>query len=234
MGDIILDSGDLASARDTVTGGNSVPDSSESEQQLSRSILREVESEEDSIPAFIKALMQSKQSSVKITIRQKPLDGFGTFTLKDARNVDTETFVYEEFFPRFNFRGHNVGDSLVGLLALKGEEPFQILLPIQFPTFDKMRKGTFVFSVHDFEKKYYTGLQVTKDPGVWYVYIGFSLMIIGCWIAFFMSHQYVFMELTTDETSGKTMVLLYGDSNKNKPNMKRKINGITEQLKGTI
>ncbi len=43
----------------------------------------------------------------------------------------------------------------------------------------------------NFEQAYYTGLQVTKDPGVWYVYAGFILMILGCWVTFFMSHRSV-------------------------------------------
>ncbi|HAY40073.1 MAG TPA: cytochrome c biogenesis protein ResB, partial [Desulfobacteraceae bacterium] len=46
-----------------------------------------------------------------------------------------------------------------------------------------------IFSIAGYNQRYYTGLQVTSDPGVWVVYAGFIMMIIGCFITFFMSHQ---------------------------------------------
>ncbi|MBU1986944.1 MAG: cytochrome c biogenesis protein ResB, partial [Proteobacteria bacterium] len=39
------------------------------------------------------------------------------------------------------------------------------------------------------KQMYATGLQVAKDPGVWTVYAGCALMILGLVVAFFMSHQ---------------------------------------------
>lgn len=142
-------------------------------------------------------------------------------------------FEYSEFIPNFNFNGHNLGDAFHCDITVTDQPPVHINIPMQFPTFDKMRKGKFIISVQDFEKKYYTGLQVTKDPGVWYVYIGFAFMILGCWTAFFLSHQIVFIELIPDKTD-KTSVLIYGDSNKNKQNMKFKTTRIIEKLKGKI
>ena len=76
----------------------------------------------------------------------------------------------------------------------------EVALPLRFPSFDRMgpmfnpsRKDDVFISVTDFkvsqpptEPQYYTGLQVTKDPGVWVVYIGFILMIIGFYITFFI------------------------------------------------
>jgi len=102
---------------------------------------------------------------------------------------DQGMFMLEGFLPHFDFRGHNLGEAFIGKITQKNGQSFQIGIPVKFPTFDKMRKGSFAFVVKDFEKKYYTGLQITKDPGVWYVYSGFILMIIGCWITFFMSHD---------------------------------------------
>ncbi len=40
----------------------------------------------------------------------------------------------------------------------------------------------------------YTGLQVTKDPGVWVVYTGFILLCIGPLIAFFGSHRKLWVQ----------------------------------------
>ncbi len=61
---------------------------------------------------------------------------------------------------------------------------------------------------------YATGLQVAKDPGVWWVYIGCGLMLVGLIIAFFMSHRKIWA-LIYDE-NGKTTVLFAGSAHKNK------------------
>jgi len=61
---------------------------------------------------------------------------------------------------------------------------------------------------------YATGLQVAKDPGVWYVYLGFTLMMVGLYIAFFMSHRKIWLYISGDG-AGSTLQVV-GSSNKNK------------------
>ena len=93
-----------------------------------------------------------------------------------------------------------------------------------------MRKGTFAFVVKEFEQKYYTGLQITKDPGIWYVYSGFILMIIGCWITFFMSHRSYFIEIKKDKDN-RSEISISGTTNRNSQGMKLKIQKIVLKLK---
>ncbi len=166
-------------------------------------------------------------------------------------------FTLIEFVHGYNFRGHNLGEGFIGNFSsnksvikedVKEQLPtksspmeraiskqdkeldeVEIFIPIKFPTFDKMRGGTFAFEIEDYEKIYYTGLQVTKDPGVWYVYIGFILMIIGCWITFFMSHQSICVEIKKESKSGCT-VIVSGTSNKNNQGMKLKVIKLTQKL----
>jgi len=141
------------------------------------------------------------------------------------------SFQLEGFLPHFDFRGHNLGETFIGKITLKEGKSFQIGLPVKFPTFDKMRKGKFAFTVKEYEQKYYTGLQVTKDPGVWYVYVGFILMIIGCWITFFMSHVSYFIEIK--KQSGKSCrVSISGTTNRNNQGLKLKIKKYVIKLKG--
>ena len=45
------------------------------------------------------------------------------------------------------------------------------------------------------EKHMYTGLQVAKDPGVEVVWLGCLVMIIGIYVAFFMSHRRVWVRI---------------------------------------
>jgi cytochrome c biogenesis protein len=139
-------------------------------------------------------------------------------------------FKLEGFLPHFDFRGNNLGEAFIGKITQKDGNSFQIGLPVKFPTFDKMRKGTFAFVVKEFEQKYYTGLQITKDPGIWFVYSGFILMIIGCWVTFFMSHQSYFIEIKKDKDH-RSKISISGTTNRNSQGMKLKIQKIVLQLK---
>ena len=58
--------------------------------------------------------------------------------------------------------------------------------------------------------RFYTGLQVNRDPGVWVVYSGFILMIIGCYITFFMSHQQICVELVRSREKNRGHCGRYG------------------------
>lgn len=79
----------------------------------------------------------------------------------------------------------------------------------------KTADNSYTFSLKQF---YATGLQVTKDPGVWWVYTGFILMMVGLYIAFFLSHRRIWVLIKENE---KTEVTVSGTSNKNKPGFTR-------------
>ncbi len=64
------------------------------------------------------------------------------------------------------------------------------------------------------KQMYATGLQVAKDPGVWVVYIGCCVMLLGLYIAFFMSHQRIWLYKNND--SSVPQLWLSGSANKNK------------------
>jgi cytochrome c biogenesis protein len=63
---------------------------------------------------------------------------------------------------------------------------------------------------------YATGLQVAKDPGVWTVYAGCALMLIGLYVAFFLSHRRVWVYITREEAADRCRILVCGGSSKNR------------------
>ncbi|MGD9107058.1 MAG: cytochrome c biogenesis protein ResB [Desulfobacterales bacterium] len=148
-------------------------------------------------------------------------------------------FVIVEYRKSAEFGGQNIGQAYLGILTPKDKDPVNIILPLHFPNFDKMRRGAVVISVAEQETKifnpgeksdqrYYTGLQITKDPGVWVVYTGFIGMIIGIFITFFMSHQRVCIEIV--KKGKKSDVIITGTANKNKLAMQNRIKKISEKL----
>jgi cytochrome c biogenesis protein len=137
-------------------------------------------------------------------------------------------FVLTELRRSAKFRGHDIGEAYVGVLTPTAGDPVEIILPVRFPSFDKMRKGAVTIAVVEQVQRFYTGLQVTRDPGVWVVYSGFILMIIGCYITFFMSHQQIYVELAASDN--KTEVTVAGTANKNKAAMAAKIEAAAAKL----
>jgi len=59
------------------------------------------------------------------------------------------------------------------------------------------------------QKRMFTGLQVAKDPGVWIVWLGCALMVIGIYGAFLMSHRRIWIR----QQNG--LVTMGGNANKN-------------------
>ena len=141
---------------------------------------------------------------------------------------DLGTFVLKRYTQQANFRGQNIGEAFIGVLTLPDGSPVEITLPLRFPRFDRMRKGRVVIAIADYLPRYYTGLQVSRDPGVWVVYVGFILMIIGIYITFFMSHQQICVEVV--RKANKSEVMVAGTSNKNKIGMQKKVTKISERL----
>lgn len=78
-------------------------------------------------------------------------------------------------------------------------------------------------------QRFSTGLQVTKDPGVWYVYSGCGLMIFGLFMTFFLSHRRIWV-FTTKKDSG-TRIVFAGTANKNKVGFERDFEIVATLLK---
>ncbi len=141
-------------------------------------------------------------------------EDFGTIVIRDASNS-------------YEFRGHNIGKVFIATLTSRDGSPMDVILP-PFSSFDRMRGGDFFVTITDHPTHYYTGLQVTKDPGVLIVYTGFVVMIIGIFVTFFMSHQKICVEVT--ESEGKLRVMVSGTANKNKMGMGIRIRKLAQKL----
>lgn len=82
------------------------------------------------------------------------------------------------------------------------------------------------------EPSQYTGLQVKRDPGVWWVYIGFTAMLAGIGLAYYASHRR-FWILAVPEGKG-SKVLLAGRASKNSLAFEQEFNGLCGRLKSEL
>ncbi|UCD78055.1 MAG: cytochrome c biogenesis protein ResB, partial [Desulfobacterales bacterium] len=66
------------------------------------------------------------------------------------------TFVIKEFQQSADFRGHNIGEAFIGMLTPPDGDPVKVILPVRFPSFDKMRQGDVVIAVEKHVPRFYT------------------------------------------------------------------------------
>ena len=86
-------------------------------------------------------------------------------------------------------------------------------------------KGSMVLQYLGAQKKMYTGLQVAKDPGVWIVWLGCALMVVGIYGAFLMSHRRVWIRIQNGT------VTIGGNSNKNQAAFELYFEELAKKLK---
>jgi cytochrome c biogenesis protein len=120
----------------------------------------------------------------------------------------------------------NPGEGMAAVLAVsdKGGEPKYFKVLKNYPTMDELRGDTLSFEFTGTDAKQYTGLQVAKDPGVWVVWLGCALMVIGIFIAFFMSHKRIWVVVS------KGHARMYGNASKNQAAFQMQFEAISEKF----
>jgi cytochrome c biogenesis protein len=99
----------------------------------------------------------------------------------------------------------------------------------KFPDFHKQEDRLFDISMVNLNPAMYTGLQVTRDPGVWIVWLGCALLIIGTYVAFFTSHRRIWLRI--EEKDGEYKAVLAGSTNKNHAQFNRDFETLFKNLK---
>ncbi len=129
---------------------------------------------------------------------------------------------------KYEHEVHNFGEGAQVVLFEPNQEPRPFWLLKAHPKFDEQRKDEFVLTVEEVTEKEYTGLSVTKDPGVWVVWIGCGLMIFGLILSFFFSHQRVWVRIPKGP-GGE--VVLAGSANKNRVSFEKTFGEMLEEIR---
>src|SRR4030043_1171170 len=125
----------------------------------------------------------------------------------------------------------NFGEGVQVVLFKPTQEPRPFWLLRNFPQLDQQRGDEFFLTFEGFTEKEYTGLQVTRDPGVWIVWVGSGLMILGLIISFFFSHQRVWAKLPK---SSEGEIILAGSTNKNRVAFEKAFGQWVEDVRSKI
>ena len=142
-----------------------------------------------------------------------PIDGYGTI-----QGV--------KYSPNLQGRG----PALQVVVEQPGKPAVNVVLFQQQPDQDRQRKDTMVFSFGGLNSRMFTGLQVAKDPGVNVVWLGCALMVIGLSMAFFLSHQRVWVRLAKGQ-DGRVEVVLAGAASRNRLAFEKKFGKLQTDVK---
>src|SRR3990170_906654 len=148
--------------------------------------------------------------------QKKEIPGYGTVSCVDYQN---------------DFQG--LGPALLVVLEKPGKPPAQFWLLKAYPNFDRQRGDSRYLSFAGVDQIFYTGLQVAQDPGVNIVWVGCTLMVIGIMIAFFMSHQRLWIRLSRGG-DGRVEVVLAGSTNKNRLAFKKRFEKKKADMKAVV
>jgi cytochrome c biogenesis protein len=116
----------------------------------------------------------------------------------------------------------------VELEVLNGTKPVYKTYVMKTDSGTPYMPENYVISFVSYWGARYTGLQVTKDPGVWIVYTGFILLCVGPLIAFFGSHKKLWVRV--QERGGQAVVTVAGSANRNRLGFEREFNRIVDEI----
>jgi cytochrome c biogenesis protein len=99
------------------------------------------------------------------------------------------------------------------------------------PMFNPGILSPYVFSLVMIQTKYYTGLQVTRDPGVPVVVTGSLLLVLGFITVFFYSHRQVWIRI--DRQGPNTRISIAGKTNKDPVCLERETASLIEDIQSS-
>lgn len=186
-------------------------------------------------------------------------DAIGEFILKVTPKGRREKTIHLQFGDTFEIPGANIKGTIVDFSPALGRDPqtgalttyadtmvnpavsikfdiegsewFRGWILKRYPETGILPDGSQIKFV-DYWGVEYTGLQVAKDPGIGTVYLGFTIMTLGFYIAFFMSHKKIWVRLTPEKNSVR--ITLGGSASKNRLALEREVEKILLKASQTI
>jgi cytochrome c biogenesis protein len=92
------------------------------------------------------------------------------------------------------------------------------------------QKTNYGFAFREMQMGYFTGLEVSHEPGQWLVWAGCILMGVGLFVAFYMVHMRIWIVAIPD-AKGKLVLWIGGQANKNKDSFEQKFKEVVEGIR---
>ncbi|MGO9517311.1 MAG: cytochrome c biogenesis protein ResB [Candidatus Korobacteraceae bacterium] len=102
-----------------------------------------------------------------------------------------------------------------------------------FPAYGENAQGqktNYSFAFRGIQMGYFTGLEVSHEPGQWLVWAGCLLMGAGLFVAFYRVHMRVWITAVPD-ARGKLVLWVGGQANKNRDRFEQKFNEVVDAIR---
>jgi cytochrome c biogenesis protein len=126
---------------------------------------------------------------------------------------------------RFVKNVHNFGPGVLLAYIERGETKAQWFLT----KVEKMREFTIMgvkVRIDDITEEPFTGLEVSRDPGVWVVWTGFALILVGLYVNFFLYYRRIYARKTPEG------VIVSGIAPKNREAFREEFKKLEGRLNG--
>jgi len=129
---------------------------------------------------------------------------------------------------RFVTDQDGMGPAVLGVLLEPGKAQHDIFWIFQNGhNINQQQKSGFTFTLDSFSRLYYTGIQVSKDPGVPLVWIGFCLIMMGFILSLFFTHKRIWMKISGSQD--KYEISIAASVSKNRKSFEEQLAGLTRE-----
>ena len=160
-----------------------------------------------------------------------------SLNMKDPVSLDADTTVrIAEFIPDYVVsdgqvytRSTEIANPAVHLIVEAKGNAIHVWLP-PIPGFGENEKSPYKFEGKDLQMAYFTGLEVSHEPGQWAVWAGVLLMALGLAAVFYMAHVRLWAVPVRD-ARGRLMLWVGGTANKNKDAFEERFKELAEKIR---
>jgi cytochrome c biogenesis protein len=156
--------------------------------------------------------------------------------------LDEETSVnLAAFLPDFVLNGTQIENNSPELnnpaiqlqvRSRKSDEAAVWLFP-RFPDFARADSSPYAFTVRDIQMGYFTGLQVSHEPGQWAVWAGVLLMGVGLAMAFYFVHGR-FWAVPVNDGRGRLVLWVGASASKNRDEFEERFQKLAEKIEQSL
>ncbi len=156
--------------------------------------------------------------------------------------LDPETSVsLAAFFPDFVLRGKEVDTRSIQpnnpaiqlLVNSKESGAMKVWLFPNFPSFAHPDASPYAFQLRELQMGYFTGLQVSHEPGQWAVWVGVVLMGVGLAAAFYFIPVRVWAVPVSDDR-GRLMLWVGASASKNREEFEERFRKLVDEIQGCL
>jgi cytochrome c biogenesis protein len=159
---------------------------------------------------FYQSSWDQYPSSIRLSLQQGDLKKELVMQMDERTPIPDTPFALQAV--RYINNLSNMGPALGVILFKDQEEVDHSWILANHPAFHGNRLANIRIKVLEVQTRYVSGLQVNQDPGIWFIWIGSSLMLLGFIITFYFSHQqvWVWIKEKKDHNGGEGIELLIG------------------------